>query len=77
MPQCSSRTQRAMELMFPGPIWDTPPMQYLLACEYGFTRGGLIVQIDGGHPETPEEIACIDYLCGEWDYVYESLTGRK
>jgi hypothetical protein len=70
MPQASRASQELMNRWFGHPVADYGPMKFLQMRGWIFTRGGMIEPPVSAHNPSVYELACIDFLCDEWDYGY-------
>lgn len=71
-PQATNGLRELMNLWFNDPVDETGPWNLLVSRGWTDTAGML-------RPPTPSynpsqiELACIDFLCQEWDYAYEGI----
>lgn len=79
MPQASDLQRALMAKWFPhyedgtpneGGIADGPPARFLLS--HGFVeKCGMWYPPTPTYNISPDELACLEFLCDEWDYAFE------
>jgi len=70
MPSASDAYHNLMERWFGDPIDDGPPYRFLAARGWQ-DNAGLLVPPVPSHQPSQYELACVMFLCDEWDYAYE------
>lgn len=72
MPQATDEQRALMEKWFGDPISDEGPWKFLMARGWGDVAGLITPPVSFHHPSI-YELACIDFLCCEWDYGFMGL----
>ena len=68
MPQASDELRARMKLRFGDEISDIGPMNYLEACGFRQTRGGLWHLPSPNYKPNADELEALQFLMDEWDY---------
>lgn len=71
MPQASDELRDRMNTRFGDPIAEEPPWDYLASHGYTAKRGHIFLPTPL-HRVTDLEGECIDFLCDEWDWVFDN-----
>ncbi len=69
MPQASDELRAAMCRWFGDEVSDSGPLLFLVARGWTFP-GGMCVPPVPAHQPSQYEMACIAFLCDEWDHAY-------
>lgn len=73
MPSASDEQRELMQKWFGEDIDTTGPLNFLL--ERGWTdRAGLLFPPVPSHQPSQYEMACVWYLCDEWDFAYNGTA---